>query len=74
VGVLVPAGTSKDIISLLHREIRQDHALPDMKARLGELGYDPIASTTEEFATRIKVEIETGQGHPGSQYQGQSSP
>ena len=58
VGVLVPAGTSKDIISLLHREIVRIIALPDMKARLGELGYDPIASTPEEFATRIKVEIE----------------
>ena len=58
VGVLVPAGTPKDIISLLHREIVRIMALPDMKARLGELGYDPIASTPEEFATRIKVEIE----------------
>ena len=30
-----------------------------MKARLGELGYDPVASTPEEFAIRIKLEIET---------------
>jgi len=58
VGVLVPAGTPKDIISLLHREIVRIMALPDMKARLGELGYDPIASTPQEFAIRIKVEIE----------------
>jgi tripartite-type tricarboxylate transporter receptor subunit TctC len=58
VGVLVPAGTPKDIISLLHREIVRIIALPDMKARLGELGYDPIGSRPEEFATRIKVEIE----------------
>jgi len=58
VGVLAPAGTPKDIISLLHREIVRIIALPDMKARLGELGYDPIASTPEEFATRIEVEIE----------------
>jgi tripartite-type tricarboxylate transporter receptor subunit TctC len=58
VGVLVPAGTSKDIINLLHREIVRIIALPDMKARLGELGYDPIASTPQEFAIRIKVEIE----------------
>ena len=58
VGVLVPAGTPKDIISLLHREIVRIIALPDMKSRLGELGYDPVASTPEEFATRIKVEIE----------------
>jgi tripartite-type tricarboxylate transporter receptor subunit TctC len=58
VGVLVPAGTPKDIISMLHREIVRIIALPDMRARLGELGYDPIGSTPEEFATRIKVEIE----------------
>jgi tripartite-type tricarboxylate transporter receptor subunit TctC len=59
VGVLVPAGTPKDIISLLNREVVKIIALPDMKARLGELGYDPVASTPEEFAIRIKVEIET---------------
>jgi tripartite-type tricarboxylate transporter receptor subunit TctC len=59
VGVLVPAGTPKDIISLLNREVVKIIALPDIKARLGELGYDPVASTPEEFAIRIKVEIET---------------
>jgi len=59
VGVLVPAGTPKDIISLLNREVVKIIALPDMKAQLGELGYDPVASTPEEFAIRIKVEIET---------------
>jgi tripartite-type tricarboxylate transporter receptor subunit TctC len=32
--------------------------LPDMKARLRKLGYDPVGSTPEEFAARIKVEIE----------------
>jgi tripartite-type tricarboxylate transporter receptor subunit TctC len=58
VGVLVPAGTPKDIISLLNHEIVKIIALPDMKARLGELGYDPVGSTPEEFAARIKVEIE----------------
>ncbi len=59
VGVLVPAGTPKDIIELLHREIVTIIAVPGMAARLEELGYDPIASTPEEFGTRIKVEIET---------------
>jgi len=58
VGVLVPAGTPKDIISLLNHEVVKIIALPDMKARLGELGYDPVGSTPEEFAARIKVEIE----------------
>ena len=59
VGVLVPAGTSKDIIDLLNREVVKIIAMPDMEARLRELGYDPVASTPEEFADRIKVEIET---------------
>jgi tripartite-type tricarboxylate transporter receptor subunit TctC len=59
VGVLVPAGTPKGIIGLLNREVVKIVMAPDMKARLEELGYDPVASTPEEFAIRIKVEIET---------------
>ena len=59
VGVLVPAGTSKEIIDFLYREIVKIIAMPDIAARLGELGYDPVASTPEQFAARIKVEIET---------------
>ena len=58
VGVLVPAKTPKEIIALLHSEIVKILALPDMEERLATLGYEPIASTPDEFATRIKVEIE----------------
>jgi tripartite-type tricarboxylate transporter receptor subunit TctC len=59
VGVLVPAGTPKDIITLLQREIARIIAQPDMKSRLAELGYDPVASTPEQFGARIKTEIGT---------------
>jgi tripartite-type tricarboxylate transporter receptor subunit TctC len=58
VGILVPAGTPADVIAVLHRESAKVLAQPDMKARLATLGYDLVASTPEEFATRIKVEIE----------------
>jgi len=58
VGVLVPAGTPKDIVALLNREIVKILALPDLKERLVTLGCDAIASTPEEFAQRIKSEIE----------------
>jgi tripartite-type tricarboxylate transporter receptor subunit TctC len=58
VGILVPAGTPKDIVNLLNREVVKIIALPDMTARLGELGYDLVGSTPGEFAERIKVEIE----------------
>jgi tripartite-type tricarboxylate transporter receptor subunit TctC len=59
VGVLLPAGTPQDIISALNREIVAIIGLPDMRARLTELGYDPVASTPDEFNNRIRTEIET---------------
>jgi tripartite-type tricarboxylate transporter receptor subunit TctC len=38
VGVLVPAGTPREIIALLNREIVKIVALPDVKRRLAALG------------------------------------
>jgi tripartite-type tricarboxylate transporter receptor subunit TctC len=58
VGILVPAGTPADVIAVLHRESAKVLAQPEMRARLATLGYDLVASTPEEFATRIKVEID----------------
>jgi tripartite-type tricarboxylate transporter receptor subunit TctC len=58
VGVLVPAGTPKTIVALLHREITSIIAVPEMKARLATLGFEPVASTPEEFGTQIRTEIE----------------
>ena len=59
VGILVPAGTPKDIISLINREIAKIIATPDMQGRLTELGYEPVGSSPEEFGRRIKAEIAT---------------
>jgi tripartite-type tricarboxylate transporter receptor subunit TctC len=58
VGLLVPAGTPAEIIAVLSRESRKILAQPDMKERLATLGYDVVASTPKEFATRIAAEIE----------------
>jgi tripartite-type tricarboxylate transporter receptor subunit TctC len=58
VGLLVPAGTPREIIDALHREIARIIALPDVKARLPALGFEAVGSTPEEFAARIKVEVE----------------
>ena len=58
VGVLVPAGTSKEIITSLHREMVRIIALPDVRERLPTLGFEPIGSTPEEFEAQIKAEIE----------------
>jgi tripartite-type tricarboxylate transporter receptor subunit TctC len=59
VGVLVPAGTPKDIVALLNHEIVDSIARPDMRERLATLGFEPVGSTPEQFAKQIKLEIET---------------
>jgi tripartite-type tricarboxylate transporter receptor subunit TctC len=57
VGFVVPAGTPKDVIALLNREIVASLATPEMKDRQAALGNDIVASTPEEFAQRIKDEL-----------------
>jgi tripartite-type tricarboxylate transporter receptor subunit TctC len=57
-GVLVPAGTSPEIIGRLHREIVRIVAMPDVRERLAALGFEPIAGSPREFADRIKWEID----------------
>jgi tripartite-type tricarboxylate transporter receptor subunit TctC len=59
VGVLVPAGTPHDIVAVLQQAIVGIIGSPDIEERLTTLGFDPVASTAEEFAARIKTEIET---------------
>jgi tripartite-type tricarboxylate transporter receptor subunit TctC len=57
-GILAPAGTPKALIELLHREIVALVALPDVETRLDELGFEVVASSPQEFAQRIKTEME----------------
>jgi len=59
VGILLPAGTSEEIVSLLHHAIVDITALPDIKERLAALDFYDIESTPEQFAKRIKVELES---------------
>ncbi len=56
-GVVVPAGTPKEIIDRWHDEIARIVALPDVKQRLEDLGFDPVADTPSHFGERIKTEI-----------------
>lgn len=48
-GVAVPKGTPPAVIERLNREINAALADPSMKARLAELGGDPIPSSPAEF-------------------------
>jgi tripartite-type tricarboxylate transporter receptor subunit TctC len=57
-GIVAPAGTPKEIVDLLYREIAGIVAQPDIKERLTVLGFRPVANTPDQFAARIKLEVE----------------
>jgi tripartite-type tricarboxylate transporter receptor subunit TctC len=57
-GVLVPAGTPKEIIALLHRQTVEMMRSPDIMERIAALGFGTVGSTPEEFGRQIAFEIE----------------
>jgi tripartite-type tricarboxylate transporter receptor subunit TctC len=57
-GVLVPAGTPKSVVNKIAGDIKRLLALPDMKEKVAALGFDVVASTPEQFAAQVKVEVE----------------
>jgi tripartite-type tricarboxylate transporter receptor subunit TctC len=56
-GVLAPAGTPRPIIDLLNREIARVMASPDVRQRMLAIGFEPVVTTPEEFAERIRTDI-----------------
>lgn len=57
-GIVAPAGTPKEIVDLLYREIAKAAGQADVKDRLTTLGFKPVANRPEEFGARIKLEME----------------
>jgi len=57
-GIVAPAGTPKEIVDLLHREIAKIVAQPDVKERLTVLGFKPVANTPDQFGARIRLEMD----------------
>lgn len=55
-GFLVPTGTPGEIIQRLHREIVAVFALPEIRQRMFELGYETVAGTPQEFAEFMRAD------------------
>jgi tripartite-type tricarboxylate transporter receptor subunit TctC len=53
---IVPAGTPKDVIALLHREIMRAIALPDIQDKMAALGFSTLGMTPEESAALFRSE------------------
>ena len=57
-GIAVPAGTPREVVSRLNREIGGVLALGDVRQKLAEQGADPIGGSPEVFATHVRAERE----------------
>lgn len=55
-GVLAPAGTSREIIARLHREVVRTVQTPEVRQRLVNDGADPVGSSPQEFAAFLHSE------------------
>ena len=55
-GVLVPAGTPREIIARLHAELSGVMKLPEIGERLAAAGVEPMLTTPAEFAAYIESE------------------
>jgi tripartite-type tricarboxylate transporter receptor subunit TctC len=57
IGLLAPAGTPKEIVDRMQREIEKAVNLPDVQARLLASGAEPVASTPEQFGAYVASEV-----------------
>jgi tripartite-type tricarboxylate transporter receptor subunit TctC len=57
-GLSAPAGTSKEIVARLHAETLKVVALPDVKERLFNAGFEIVTSTPDQFAAFTRNEIQ----------------
>jgi tripartite-type tricarboxylate transporter receptor subunit TctC len=57
-GLVAPAGTPKPVIGKLQSQLAKALSAPDMKERLASQGIDGIASTPEQLAQHLRVELD----------------
>ncbi len=57
-GIAVPAGTPKEVIARLNREINAVLAQPDMRQKLADAGADAVGGAPEGFTDHIRAERE----------------
>jgi tripartite-type tricarboxylate transporter receptor subunit TctC len=55
-GIAAPAGTPPQVIDRLNGEIKQILALPDVRNRFNELGFEIVGNTPQEFGRFLEAE------------------
>jgi tripartite-type tricarboxylate transporter receptor subunit TctC len=57
-GIVVPAGTPRDVVARLHQGIIKVLQNPDVKDRLAAEGSEVVANTPEQFGAIIRADVE----------------
>ena len=57
-GLMVPAGTPKDVIDKIYADVATVLKDPDMQAKLAAQGMTPVANTPEQFTKQIADELQ----------------
>ena len=58
-GIVVPAGTPKDIVAKLHAAAAKALASPTVRERLTKLGAEPVGNSAEDFRKLLETEQKT---------------
>ncbi len=57
VGLLAPAGTSKDIVNRMQQEMAKVLRSPDVQEKLSASGAEPVGNTPEQFGAYVAAEV-----------------
>jgi tripartite-type tricarboxylate transporter receptor subunit TctC len=57
VGLVAPAGTPKEIVTKLNREVLKALNEPDLRGKLVAMGIDPIGNSPEEFSELLRTDV-----------------
>ena len=57
VGLLAPAGTSKDVVTRMHAELAKVVRSPEVQEKFSASGAEPVANTPEQFGAYVAAEV-----------------
>jgi tripartite-type tricarboxylate transporter receptor subunit TctC len=58
VGILAPAGTPREAVNILSKEMQAAVRKPELRERFVALGIDPAGTTPEEFTKFLRDEVD----------------
>ena len=57
-GVFAPAGTPREVVARLSREVARTAQLPEVRSRIESTGNEAVGSTPEEFDAKFRADVE----------------